>query len=347
MKRSIVLRHEIKKNEKRSPLTPAGASELVANNIKVYIESSSSRIFKDIEYSSVGCEIVQEGYWRTCSTDSLILGLKELPIEELPLKHSHIYFAHIFKGQAGSKQIFKRYSDGGGELFDLEFLKDGEGRRICAFGYWAGYVGAALALFEYYLKDGLQQLKYFESKTHLINILKEESKNKSAPKTLIIGALGRCGTGANDLLTDIGLNATKWDREETKKGGPFVEILSYDIFINAALLFNKVSPFITTEILNKNKSRLKIISDVSCDPTSELNPIPLYNESTSWKSPGLKINKYDLSIIAVDNLPSVLPRESSEDFSAQLFPYLLEFLKKEELPLPFLNAKSSFSEHRV
>ena len=35
---------------------------------------------------------------------------------------------------------------GGGALLDLEYLTDDHGRRLAAFGYWAGYVGAALAV---------------------------------------------------------------------------------------------------------------------------------------------------------------------------------------------------------
>jgi len=39
-----------------------------------------------------------------------------------------------------------RFPRGGGTLLDLEFLTDDRGRRITAFGYHAGFAGAALAL---------------------------------------------------------------------------------------------------------------------------------------------------------------------------------------------------------
>jgi hypothetical protein len=47
-------------------------------------------------------------------------------------------------------------------------------------------------------------------------------------KALVIGANGRCGSGAVDAFRKIGLkdeNIVKWDMEETKKGGPFPELL--------------------------------------------------------------------------------------------------------------------------
>lgn len=339
--KTIVLRHEIKKNERRTPLTPVGASLLVKDGIKVIVESSPTRIFKDHEYESVGCEIVEMGYWRTSPQDSIILGLKELPEEDFPIEHRHIYFAHIFKGQEGSDSVFKRYADGGGSLFDLEFLTDENKKRVCAFGYWAGYVGAATALMEFYSENGLDNLSDFENKELLINEIKKLSRGKENPSTLIIGALGRCGTGARDLLTACDLKSTNWDIDETKKGGPFKEIMDHDIFINAALIFNKIPPFINQELINEKRGKISVISDVSCDPNSDLNPIPIYEEITSWEKPTTEAAG-GINIIAVDNLPSVLPRESSEDFAEQLFPHLIEFIKKEELPLPFLNAKNSF-----
>ncbi len=341
MKKDIVLRHEVKSNERRTPLTPVGASILIKDGFNVYIESSPTRIFKDSEYEAVGCKMVEMGFWRTCPSDYLIFGLKELPIEDFPIEHSHIYFAHIFKGQEGYENVYKRYEDGGGELFDLEFLTDEKGRRICAYGYWAGYVGAATALLEYYQEKGLKQLRDFDSKEDLINKINSLAENKEKPKVLIIGALGRCGTGARDLLAAVNLDSTNWDQEETKKGGPFKEIIGHDIFINAALIFSKIPPFINKDLILNNESKLKVISDVSCDPNSELNPIPIYEEITSWENPTVEAVG-GIKIIAVDNLPSVLPRESSEDFAEQLFPHFLEYIKKEELPLPFQNAKKSF-----
>lgn len=344
--KTVVLRHEIKSHERRTPLTPVGASILLKDGGKVIIESSPTRIFSDAEYVQVGCEIVEMGYWRTCPKDYLILGLKELPLEDFPIEHKHIYFAHIFKGQEGSTEVFKRYTEGGGELFDLEFLTDQNNKRVCAFGYWAGYVGGAVSLLEYFQEGGLNKLSDFDSKELLIQEIRKLSKDKPSPKILIIGALGRCGTGARDLLQVCGFNSTNWDLEETKNGGPYDEILDHHIFINAALIFKKINPFLTKEMILRESSLLKVVSDVSCDPNSDLNPIPIYDRITSWEAPSLRVEN-KLSVIAVDNLPSVLPKESSEDFAEQLFPHLYEFIKKEELPLPFSNAKISFENART
>ena len=52
------------------------------------------------------------------------------------------------------------------------------------------------------------------------------------PTVLVIGALGRCGGGALDLSRAVGIpeqNLVKWDLDETKKGGPFLEIRESDV----------------------------------------------------------------------------------------------------------------------
>jgi saccharopine dehydrogenase (NAD+, L-lysine-forming) len=142
---------------------------------------------------------------------------------------------------------------------------------------------------------------------------------------MVVGAKGRCGNGALTLLQKIGVHPTSWDYEETKAGGPFKEIANHDIFINTALITKKIPPFVTEETLLDGA--LSIICDVSCDPTGDLNPIPLYDRVGSWHQPlQSKILAGKVRhILAVDNLPSLLPLESSQDFSEQLLPHLRNF----------------------
>jgi saccharopine dehydrogenase (NAD+, L-lysine-forming) len=94
----------------------------------------------------VGCTIVKALSWKDAPADAYIIGLKELPDEDSPLSHQHIFFAHCFKNQRGWKDILKRFIKGNGVLLDLEFLVDEKGRRIAAFGYHAGFAGTALGL---------------------------------------------------------------------------------------------------------------------------------------------------------------------------------------------------------
>ena len=97
---------------------------------------------------------------------------------------------------------------------------------------------------------------------------------------------------------------------------------NYDIIYNCILLDEKYN----TVWFDKNTSFNKsiIIVDISCDYSKVNNPILLYDNATSWIEPVYNYNKF-VDIIAVDNLPSLLPKESSCAFSLIFFNLLLEY----------------------
>lgn len=73
-----------------------------------------------------------------------------------------------------------------------------------------------------------------------------------------------------------------------------------------------------------------MVCDVSCDTTNPHNPIPIYDVNTTFDKPTVPVkllpgsNDLPLSVISIDHLPSLLPREASEAFSSALLPSLLE-----------------------
>jgi saccharopine dehydrogenase (NAD+, L-lysine-forming) len=65
------------------------------------------------------------------------------------------------------------------------------------------------------------------------------------------------------------------------------------------------------------------VVDISCDYSRLNNPIALYKEATTWETPVIE-PKENIRIIAIENLPSLLPKESSDHFSAILTEFLLD-----------------------
>ena len=135
--------------------------------------------------------------------------MKELPVSDAPLSHTHVQFAHCYKQQAGWTSVLGRFSRGGGTLYDLEFLNDVTGRRIAAFGFHAGFAGAAAGALAYAAqKNGekLGRLEPYPNEQAMVADVKAKLGGKVTNiKALIIGALGRCGRGAVDLFKKIGL----------------------------------------------------------------------------------------------------------------------------------------------
>lgn len=167
---------------------------------------------------SVGCTLVENNSWPSAPLTTPIIGLKELPPnDDSALTHTHIMFAHVYKKQAGWAPILKRWKNDTGMLYDLEFLQDERGRRVAAFGYHAGFAGAAvgaLALAEQVGSEGetarLGEIKPYPNEDELVKHVKDvlekaEVKLGRKARALVIGALGRCGKGAVDFFLKAGM----------------------------------------------------------------------------------------------------------------------------------------------
>ncbi|WP_299727658.1 saccharopine dehydrogenase [uncultured Tateyamaria sp.] len=321
------VRAEQRANETRVGLTPEGAASLIAAGITVTVEDSPTRCLPTERYAAAGATIAGQNTWPDAPSDAIIFGLKELPEDGTPLPHRHIMFGHAFKGQPAGQRLLARFKAGGGALYDLEYLVDADNRRVAAFGYWAGYAGAAVAL-KCWIAQQRDQVSGpvapYPSSNHLLADLQSElvGTGTHRPSALIIGALGRVGTGAADLCTVMGVPTTRWDMEETAHGGPFPEVLAHDIFFNCILARPGTPVFVPSNAAHQPR-RLSVIGDIACDPDSDFSPIKVYDRTTTWEAPSLRVHDAPpLDVTAIDNLPSMLPVESSEDYADQLLPSL-------------------------
>jgi saccharopine dehydrogenase (NAD+, L-lysine-forming) len=297
-----------------------------------------------------GVTLVEGDAWRTGgiasdARDVVILGLKELPTDRTDVySHTHVYFAHCFKNQHGWQDTLARFSDGGGTLLDLEFLTDDSGRRVAAFGRSAGFVGAAVGLLAWAHAAGSRDraalagpLAYYADYDALVldvrKHLDQTGSDLARPSVHVIGALGRCGRGAVECAERAGcIDVRKWDMAETAKGGPFPELLTADILLNAILLdaAKPPPPFVTTPMLDvaEPPRRCSVLVDVSCDGNNPTNPVPLYTTGTTFLEPVTRIRPASdaaapFDVISIDHLPSLVPLESSREFAALLLPSLL------------------------
>lgn len=348
--KTLWLRHETKPFEQRSALTPE-AAQLIRNlGHEVIIERSPSRIFKDEEFEKLGFKMMPSNSWvNMAPKNAYILGLKELDVEKFPLTHRHIHFAHVYKGQNGATEMLDRFIQGDGKLFDLEYLTDANGKRIAAFGKWAGFVGAAIGL-----KNWISQqkgecfnksapLKSYANQFDLISeISKDLDSIQKKPRAVVIGHRGRCGIGAKEFLNKVGVEFCAWGREETSVERPIKAILDYDILINCTLNTTKEKPFLNLDILEEERN-LSVVSDVSCDPTGPCNPLPIYSDITTIDRPTRKVESSELlEVTAIDHLPSLLPRESTEEYVEQLLPHIIDLLNGDIESSPWERALEVF-----
>lgn len=351
-KAHIWLRDEDRATERRTALTPKNAKILIDNGFELTVETSEKRAFANEDYAAAGAKMAESRSWVDAPKETVILGLKELAETPTQLPHRMIHFAHIYKDQTGWEDEMARFTNGGGLLYDIEFLIGEDGRRVAAFGYWAGWMGAALGahrLLERRIGQNIISagVSPFESQQQILDKLKElaAAGDGPLPKAIVVGAKGRSGTGASECLEAIGMEVTKWDIEETRILDRKA-LLSHDLMVNCVLMFGPGLLLANQTHLRDAECQMKVISDVSCDPFSDFNPLPIYQEPTSWDKPVIEIAKNGqneaVEVTSIDNLPSLLPAQAAEEFSDQFIASLLRFPEGIE----WQNAAEKFNQIR-
>jgi saccharopine dehydrogenase (NAD+, L-lysine-forming) len=300
--KQLYLRKETKEKEYRTPLTPQDCAILIKNNYKIQFEPSSTRCYKDDEYELAGCVSTPIN---RIDSHAIIMGLKEFNMTELALLNKkHFYFSHAFKGQENSHHIINLFKENNGHIYDYEYIIDENGRRVIAFGYWAGFAGMYLGLLQY--QDPTMRELAPMTASEIRDVLR---KYTAKPKITICGAHGRCGRGCLELLKLINIIP-----HICEKGERIPE--DTEIFINAIYLSPDSTVVFFDDVSIANYKKLRIIVDISCDIHAKNNPIQL-DYPKGWLT---KYTKYtdNIDIICIDNLPSLLPKDSSEEFSKKL-----------------------------
>ena len=316
---TIFLRRELSQYEKRTPLTPNDVKILLKYGIPSYVQSSKYRIFNDVEYQNAGAIIVEDSWYEEKYKDCIIIGLKELDNLEMLNNHIHVYFSHSYKNQIGSKYILERFKASNSILYDFEYFLNSFNKRVIGFGIYAGYVGAVLGL-KHFNNQSLLNLSEWNSYDSMINDVKINDYIR--PLIGIIGHKGNCGTGVIEILQYFNLNDEIIDKNKENKGQ---YMKKFDILYNCICLNNSSTElwFDKSTIFTKKI----LIVDISCDYTKPNNPINIYNNPTTFENPVYKYNNY-VDIIAINNLPSLLPKDSSIYFSKKLLKILLVDFRK-------------------
>ena len=280
--------------------------------MNITVEASDKRCFSMDDYAKAGCQIADGASWPGAPRDAFILGLKELPQTKEAFVHRHIMFGHAFKAQHAGKALFNRFKAGGGLLLDLAYLVDTKNRRVAAFGYWVGYVGADVALKCWAAqKRGqiCQRLNAYPNNKALLNDLLNtlSGVEVAPPMRLVIGALGRVGTEISDLCDVPGLKITNWDFDDTAGRAEFPQILQYSILFNC-ILAQLGAPLFLDKASVAQPHFLRKVADIAYDPDSDYNLLPIYTQATDWDKPAQRTAKAPvLDVMAIHNLPSLVP----------------------------------------
>ena len=184
--------------DKRVPLSPTQCQEIKQKypQIDLVVQKSNIRKFKDEDYANAGIDLVDE------VTDcDVLLGVKEVPIEDLIANKKYFFFSHTFKKQPYNRDLLQAIIGKNIQLIDWETITNSNGQRLIAFGRFAGIVGCFNGLLGY----GLKTKRYKLKSAHLCedrNEMEGELSMLDLPKNfkLIITGGGRVAGGAIEVL---------------------------------------------------------------------------------------------------------------------------------------------------
>jgi len=141
--------------DNRVALTPSQCSWLSHNfaDIKIIVQSCPHRCFSDNDYRKAGMEVKQ-----AVEECTLLMGIKEVPVNELINNKTYLFFSHTKKKQLYNQHLFHAMMDKNITLVDYECLEHDDGQRVIGFGFFAGIVGAHNGMMAYGKRTGLYEL---------------------------------------------------------------------------------------------------------------------------------------------------------------------------------------------
>ena len=185
----------------RVPLTPKQAAALAAEpDVDVVVQASPHRCYRDEEYKALGLRLVED-----VSDRDILLGVKEVPIPELQAGKTHFFFSHTIKAQPYNRGLLRAVLAQDIRLVDWETLTDDAGKRVIAFGRWAGIVGAHNALWSWGIRTGTYSLdRAMESHDYAALRAVYGATTFPSFRAVVTGG-GRVAQGAWELLDAAGI----------------------------------------------------------------------------------------------------------------------------------------------
>ncbi len=321
--------------DRRVPLTPGQAKKIMAQfpGVEVVAQRSDIRCFSDKEYEREGIRLVD-----SLEDFDIVLGVKEVPLDALIPEKTYFFFSHTIKKQPYNRKLLQEILKRNISLVDYETLTDQTGKRIIAFGRWAGIVGAYNGLWTFGQRYNLFDTRRAYNCFDLDDLWSELGKINLPPIKIILTGGGRVAKGAMEVLSRLGvrkvtphqfleqwydfpvfvqLNARNYNK--SKEGQDFsrnsfyrtpqmyeADFIKYaavaDILIASAFWDPKAPALFDRKEILSDDFKITVIADITCDIEGS---IPCTKRPTTIEDPIYDYNPCD------DQIESALSDEAN------------------------------------
>jgi alanine dehydrogenase len=302
--------------DSRVALTPEQCVKIKQQfGLDIFVQKSDIRAYKDEEYANLGIPVVDD-----ISHCDMLMGIKEVPKSLLLEGKTYSFFSHTIKKQAYNRELLLKILAKNIKLIDYEVLTDDKKRRLIAFGYYAGMVGAHNALYTHGQRTGAFALKRLNDCFDYAEAKALYKEMKWPAKKIVLTGGGRVASGSVKVLKDMGIKQVSpkdfldtdydemvftqldcGDYVERKDGSEFdmshffanpKEYKSIfapyaqtaDMMINGIYWDNDAPAFFTQEEMTQPEFNIKVIADVTCD-IAPVSSIPSTLRSSKISDP--------------------------------------------------------------
>jgi Alanine dehydrogenase len=194
--------------DNRVALTPAQCKWIHknSNEVKVVVQSSPSRCFSDREYESAGVEVVDD-----INHCDILLGIKEVPVDQLVPDKTYMFFSHTKKKQPYNQRLMRAIIDKKITLIDYECLEHEDGQRIIGFGFFAGVVGAHNGIMAYGNRTGLYKLDRVYKQRSFRELIHNYFGLRLPNVKIVVAGSGRVAHGLLEIMNLMGIHEVEPD----------------------------------------------------------------------------------------------------------------------------------------
>ncbi len=176
------------------------------NDVEIVVQSSPDRCFSDREYSMAGIKVVND------VTDcDILLGIKEVPVDQLIPGKKYLFFSHTKKMQPHNKGLMQAIIQKKITLIDYECLEHEDGQRIIGFGFFAGVVGAHNGMWAYGMRTGAYQLERVYKQKSFKDLIHTYFGLKIPAVKIAVTGSGRVAHGILEIMNLMGIHEVEPD----------------------------------------------------------------------------------------------------------------------------------------
>ena len=168
--------------------------------VQIAVQPSPGRCIPDEAYRQLGITLQED------LTDcDVLLGIKEVPKALLIPNKTYFFFSHTIKEQPYNRALLQEILRQNITLMDYEVLTNTEGKRVIAFGRFAGIVGAHNGMMTYGQRTqtfALEQMHRYDDYQAAIDYYQTL---QLPPMKIVVTGTGRVATGAVEVLDHMNI----------------------------------------------------------------------------------------------------------------------------------------------